>query len=176
MKKNEIIFEWNFRDDKEFEHALDTAHKQILGNINSDLYYSIKIDKKFKKRTLSQNGTYQIFATYIANNCSQYENAKEVKFILRSMFLSRPEEEISEFITYNAHLLFNQAKNGLYDTKLDLVIDLFTYSTAELKTKQFATYLEQISQFSSEVLELPLVFPDEDSWQDFFNEYKKLNK
>jgi hypothetical protein len=170
------IFNWNFRNKKEYKEALRIAHDQLIEKINPDLYYYIEITEKEKKRTLSQNNLYQIFATYIANNCSQFNNATEVKHIFRCLFLAKPEEEVIDFVTLKAKMIFNDAINFNYNPLLAHIIDLFTYSTTTLSTKQFNEYLENIARISSEVFELPLVFPEEDSWQDFFNEYNKKNK
>jgi len=172
MKNKKTIFEYNFRTFSDLKHVLNSIYKEFKENINEKLYYKIIITKRGKKRTITSNGLYWIFNTFIANNDWQFADKDQVNYIFRCKFLKKPEEEIPyDLITGKSMKMFNDAVNCNFNNRLLYDIDKFTYSSKNLDSIQFNELLKKIAQFASSELGLTLIFPDEPEWDKFFSEY-----
>ena len=170
-----LLFDWNIRNDADLKTAIRNVWNDFNHELNSDLYYSLKLFVRRKKRTITQNSLYWIFCTFVANNHAQFNNKNEVHYLFRANFLQREnnEKNLNLLNAGASMVIMSNALNFNYTAQLPLIIDFFSYNTKELNSVMFGKYLKEIANFCSDNLDLRLVFPDDDNWQDFFNEYNK---
>ena len=173
MKNKDIIFDRNIRTLGDFKDALRICYEKFNEIIDPKFYYSLILTKRTKKRTILQNNLLHIFLTHINNNHDQLDTVAQWKIVFRAMFLEREEKDVNyNTITAYSYKKFQNAQGCNFHVDLITEITKLAKSTTELTTVEFKEFLVQISQFASDNLGVIVVFPDEEGWDKFFNEYK----
>ncbi len=173
MKKVPLIFIHMAR------YKLSNPHKKQLAityfNRLIEAEKNIELRELKPIRSLNQNSLYWLWLTVL-----QVENGiskDHAHLLYRGLFLQKDENKIIKIIYPG---LWEKIKSKLqsfyYFEGLPDVINLISYSTTELDTKQYTNYLNKIQDHALEKMGISLITLDDKMFNDFYNEYITFQK
>ena len=153
------------------KYNLKTESNQAIEKLNELIYKEAKIEiiEKKPRRTLDQNSLYWLWLTVIE---SESGLEKETLHLLyRAKYLKREDWYITKIIYPELWEKIRTKVDGFYPFDgLSQIIDVISFSTAEIDSKQFTDYLNKIQDHAAQNFELHLKTLDDEAFENWYKE------
>lgn len=152
---------------------LDQQHKQAREYLEKLIEKGVRVDITEKKgrRSLDQNALYWLWLTCVSEETGYTK--EDLHLMYRAKYLQRDETYITKIIYTE---LWEKVKIRINQFEifkgLDEIINIISYSTTEIDTKQFTDYMESIRDHAAQTWGVRLLTMDEEQFEYFYEQYK----